>query len=44
MNYLLPLLCLFSFLQFTGSAHCAPAQDFTLFYSNNVQGETEPCG
>jgi hypothetical protein len=24
--------------------HAAPLQSFLLFYSNNTQGETEPCG
>jgi|GEM_PF-1854839 hypothetical protein len=24
--------------------HAAPLQSFLLFYSNNIQGETEPCG
>ncbi len=24
--------------------HAAPPESFLLFYSNNIQGETEPCG
>ncbi len=24
--------------------HAAPPESFLIFYSNNIQGETEPCG
>jgi len=24
--------------------HAAPLESFLLFYSSNIQGETEPCG
>jgi hypothetical protein len=41
--------CLFFFmfliiLLVSTKLHAAPLESFLLFYSNNIQGETEPCG
>lgn len=34
----------FLLLLATTGLHAAPLESFLLFYSNNIQGETEPCG
>ena len=31
-------------LMVTTRLNAAPPESFLLFYSNNIQGETEPCG
>lgn len=36
-------MALLALLLATG-LHAAPLESFLLFYSNNIQGETEPCG
>jgi hypothetical protein len=38
------VMLLVTFLAVTTRLHAAPLESFLLFYSNNIQGETEPCG
>lgn len=35
---------LFTLMQVAADLHAAPLESFLLFYSNNIQGETDPCG
>ena len=41
-RFLLPLLLLIPLL--AGTAAIAAERSFVIFYSNDVHGETEPCG
>jgi len=34
----------FTLMPTAADIHAAPLESFLLFYSNNIQGETEPCG
>lgn len=42
--YLIILLCSLSHALSTQAAINETGSDFIFFYSNDVQGETEPCG
>lgn len=44
MKKTLFLLLILLLSAITPAAASSDLQDFILFYSNNVQGETEPCG
>jgi len=35
---------LFTIMPQAAELHAAPMESFLLFYSNNILGETEPCG
>jgi hypothetical protein len=35
---------LFTIMPQAAELHAAPMESFLLFYSNNIMGETEPCG
>jgi len=35
---------LFTIMPWAAELHAAPMESFLLFYSNNILGETEPCG
>jgi hypothetical protein len=41
---LLAVMLLATLLTAPTRLHAAPLESFLLFYSNNIQGETEPCG
>ena len=41
---LLSIMLLVSLLAVPTKIHATPIESFLLFYSNNIQGETEPCG
>lgn len=36
------MMCMSLFI--STKIYAAPLESFLLFYSNNIQGETEPCG
>ena len=38
------VLLLVTLLVASAKVHAAPTESFLLFFSNNIQGETEPCG
>jgi len=38
------LFMFFMILLASTRLHASPLESFLLFYSNNIQGETEPCG
>jgi len=45
MNILFPLLCFISLFSFPAQLWAmAEKGEFTLYYINDVHGETEPCG
>lgn len=45
MNILFTLLCFLSLFSFPARLAAAPGMgEFTLYYINDVHGETEPCG
>lgn len=35
---------LFTLMPVAADLHAAPLESFLLFYSNSIQGETDPCG
>ncbi len=43
-NGVFTVLLLTTLLVPAARLHASPLQSFLLFYSNNIQGETEPCG
>ncbi|MBW6519878.1 MAG: hypothetical protein K0A99_02555 [Desulfoarculaceae bacterium] len=43
-NGLFIVMLLVNLLAAPTGIHAAPLESFLLFYSNNIQGETEPCG